>query len=89
MSFAACKIHESAIKKGKHVFFCMHSHNGETEEMVSECGGGKVIVRLVIHIFKDVLTDKDMGGGGVRGGEQKHRDKTHTGHFSTTHTCTT
>lgn len=44
MSFAACKIHESAIKKWKHVFFCMHSHNGETEEMVSECGGGKVIV---------------------------------------------
>lgn len=58
------------------MFFCMHSHNGETEEVVSECGGGKVIVRLVIHIFKDVLTDNDPGGR--LEGESKNTETRHT-----------
>lgn len=44
MSFAACKIYESAIKS--HVFDCMHNHNGVSVEMVSQCGGGEVMMRV-------------------------------------------
>lgn len=81
MSFAACKIYESAIKK---IVFFFHAQSQWCVSVEVE----QVTGRVVIHIIEDVLTDIHRGRVVSQDSHKTDRDKTQTAHFSSTYCLT-